>query len=172
MQRPQWINNGKSSHNSSEGKVKNKVGVILEAQRDKKESALCYVYGDMSPQNAELEHQLQKYKCRVVLQGNIGDSGAHAVFTEQGSSASQMSWARGPTVNAMTHAAILDLQLTSGAISGGRFSTSVDSSQRTPEGRCGAASAASCAYVVVFFEDGHCHLHSSFTIRHFRCTCF
>ena len=43
--------------------------------------------------NAELEPQFQKYKSRVVLRGEIvkEDSGANAVFTEQGSSASQMT---------------------------------------------------------------------------------
>ena len=40
--------------------------------------------------------KLQKYKGRVVLPGNIveDDSGAYAVFTEQGSSASQMTAAK------------------------------------------------------------------------------
>ena len=43
--------------------------------------------------NAELEAKHQKYKGRVVLRGDIVkvDSGSHAVFTEQGSSASQMT---------------------------------------------------------------------------------
>ena len=43
--------------------------------------------------NAELEAKHQKYKGRVVLRGDIvkDDSGSHAVFTEQGSSASQMA---------------------------------------------------------------------------------
>ena len=42
--------------------------------------------------NAELETKHQKYKGRVVLRGDIvkDDSGSYAVFTEQGSSASQM----------------------------------------------------------------------------------
>ena len=42
--------------------------------------------------NAELEAKHQKYKGRVVLRGDIAkdDSGSCAVFTEQGSSASQM----------------------------------------------------------------------------------
>ena len=41
--------------------------------------------------NAELEAKHQKYKGRVVLRGDIvkDDSGSFAVFTEQGSSASQ-----------------------------------------------------------------------------------
>ena len=43
--------------------------------------------------NAELETKHQKYKGRVVLCGDIfkDDSGPYAVFTEQGSSASQMT---------------------------------------------------------------------------------
>ena len=46
--------------------------------------------------NSEVEPQLQKYKGRVVLRGDIvkDDSGAYAVFTEQGSSASQMTAAK------------------------------------------------------------------------------
>ena len=46
--------------------------------------------------NSELEPQFQKYKGRVVLRSDIvkDDSGSYAVFTEQGSSASQMTAAR------------------------------------------------------------------------------
>ena len=43
--------------------------------------------------NAELEAKHQKYKGRVVLRGDIGkdDSGSYSIFTEQGSSASQVT---------------------------------------------------------------------------------
>ena len=46
--------------------------------------------------NAELEAKHQKYKGRVGLLGDIvkDDSGSYAVFTEQGSSASQMTAAK------------------------------------------------------------------------------
>ena len=46
--------------------------------------------------NAELEAKRQKYKGRVVLRGDIvkDDSRSYAVFTEQGSSASQMTAAK------------------------------------------------------------------------------
>ena len=46
--------------------------------------------------NAELESKYQKYKGQVVLRGNTvkNDSGSHVVFTEQGSSASQMKAAK------------------------------------------------------------------------------
>ena len=46
--------------------------------------------------NAEMEAKNQKYRGRVVLRGDIvkDDSGSCAVFTEQGSSASQMTAAK------------------------------------------------------------------------------
>ena len=46
--------------------------------------------------NAELETKHQKYRGRVVLRGDIVkyDSGSYAVFTQQGSSASQMTAAK------------------------------------------------------------------------------
>ena len=67
----------------------------VEAQREK-ESPLCHTDGHLSSQNSELEPKDQKYQGRVALRGDIvkDDSGAHAVFTEQGSSASQMTAAK------------------------------------------------------------------------------
>ena len=46
-----------------------------------------------SLKNAELEAKHQKYKRRIVLRGDTvkNDSGSYTVFTEQGSSASQMT---------------------------------------------------------------------------------
>ena len=46
--------------------------------------------------NSELEPKFQKYKGRVVLRGDVvnNDSGSYAVFSEQGSSASQMTAAK------------------------------------------------------------------------------
>ena len=46
--------------------------------------------------NAELEKKQQKYKGRVLLRSDIvkDDTGSYAVFTEQGSSASQMTAAK------------------------------------------------------------------------------
>ena len=46
--------------------------------------------------NSELEPKFQNYQGRVVLGGDIvkDDSGSYAVFTEQGSSASQMTAAK------------------------------------------------------------------------------
>ena len=69
--------------------------VILEAQRDKKVHFaslmdICHL------QNAELEPKLHKFLGRVVLRGDTvkDGSGAYAVFTEQCSSASQMTAAK------------------------------------------------------------------------------
>ena len=46
--------------------------------------------------NAELEAKHQKYKRRVVFRGDIvkDNSGSYAVFTEKGSSASQLTAAK------------------------------------------------------------------------------
>ena len=51
---------------------------------------VCYL------RNSELEPKFQKYRGRVVFRGHIvkDDSGSYAVFTEQGSSASQMTAAK------------------------------------------------------------------------------
>ena len=74
--------------------VKSKKEVILEAQRDPKRKStlmdICHL------KNAELEPEFQKYKGRVVHRGDIvkGDSGAYAVFTEQGSFALSMTAAK------------------------------------------------------------------------------
>ena len=52
--------------------------------------------------NAELEPKLQTYKGRIVLRGDTvkDDSGGFAVFTEHGSSASQMTAAKVEDVTA------------------------------------------------------------------------
>ena len=78
------------------GKVKIKREVTLEAQRDKKKVHFATLMDICHLKNAELEPKLQKYKGRVVLRRDIvkDDSGACAVFTEQGSSASQMTAAK------------------------------------------------------------------------------
>ena len=74
-------------------KVKSKKEVVKEAQKNNNKvhfaslMALCHL------KNSELEPQCQMYKGRVVLRVDIvkDDSGAYAVFTEQGSSASQLT---------------------------------------------------------------------------------
>ena len=49
-----------------------------------------------SQESGVWNHKFQKYECRAVLRGDIvkDDSGSCAVFTEQGSSASQMTAAQ------------------------------------------------------------------------------
>ena len=72
-------------------KVRNKKEVIDEARTSGASLMdICHL------KNAELEAKHQEYKGRVVLRDDIvkDDSGSHAVFIEQGSSASQMTAAK------------------------------------------------------------------------------
>ena len=75
-------------------KVKNKMDVILEAQREKKKVHFASLMD--TSQSAELEPEHKKFQGRVVLRGYTveDDTGACAVFTEPGSSASQMTAAK------------------------------------------------------------------------------
>ena len=77
-------------------KAKSKKEVILEARRDKHRVHFATLMDICHLKNAELEPKHQQYKGRVVLRGDTvkDDSGAYAVFTEQGSSASQMTAAK------------------------------------------------------------------------------
>ena len=70
--------------------------VILKAQRDKNNVHFVTLMDICHLKNAELDPKFRKYKGRIVLRGDIvkDGSGAHAVFTGQGSSASQMSAAK------------------------------------------------------------------------------
>ena len=81
-------------------KVKSKKEVILEAQRDKKKVHFATLMDICHLENAELEPKLRKFQ--VVLRGDIvkDDSGAYAVFTEPGSTASQMTAAKVMDVSA------------------------------------------------------------------------
>ena len=77
-------------------KVRSKKEVIDEARTKGIKVHLASLMDICHLKNAELETKHQKYKCRVVLRGDIvkDDSGSCAVFTEQGSSASQMTAAK------------------------------------------------------------------------------
>ena len=83
-------------------KVRSKKEVIDEARTSGAKVHFSSLMDICYLKNAELEVKHQKYKGRVVLQGDIvkDNSGSYAVFTEQGSSASQM-----------TAAKIMDLQI-------------------------------------------------------------
>ena len=74
-------------------KVRSKKEVIDEARTKGAKVHFASVMDICHLKNAELEAKHQKYKGRVVLRGDIvkDDSGSYAVFTEQGSSASQMT---------------------------------------------------------------------------------
>ena len=70
--------------------------VIDEARTSGEKVHLASLVDICHLKNAELEAKHQKYKGRVVLRGDVvkDDSGSYAVFTEQGSSASQMTAAK------------------------------------------------------------------------------
>ena len=74
-------------------KVRSKKEVIDEAKTKGAKVNFASLMDICHLKNAELEAKHQKYNGRVALRGGIvkDDSGAHAVFTEQGSSASQIT---------------------------------------------------------------------------------
>ena len=77
-------------------KVRSKKEVIDEARTKGAKVHFASLMDICHLKNAELQAKHQKYKGRVVLRGDIvkDDSGSYAVFTEQGSSASQMTAAQ------------------------------------------------------------------------------
>ena len=77
-------------------KVKSKKQVTDEARTSGATVHFASLMDICHLKNAELEAKHQKYKGRVVLRGDIvkDNSGSYAVFTEQGSSASQMTAAK------------------------------------------------------------------------------
>ena len=77
-------------------KVRNNKEVIDEARNKGRKAHFASLMDLCHLKNSELEPQYRKYKGRVVLPGDIvkDDSGSYAVFTEQGSSASQTTAAK------------------------------------------------------------------------------
>ena len=77
-------------------KDRNKKNVIDEARNKGRKVHFASLMDLCHVKNAELEAKHQKYQGRVVLRGDIvkEDSGSYAVFTERGSSASQMTAAK------------------------------------------------------------------------------
>ena len=76
--------------------VRSKSEVFVEARTKSAQVHFASLMDICHLKNAELETKHQKYKGRVVLRGDIvkDNSGSYAVFTEQGSSASQMTPAK------------------------------------------------------------------------------
>ena len=74
-------------------KARNKSEVIDEARNKGRKMHFASLTDGCHLKNEELQPQFQKYKGRVVLRGDTvkDDSGSYAVFTEQRSSASQMT---------------------------------------------------------------------------------
>ena len=77
-------------------KVRNKREVVDKARREGNTVHFASLMEICHLKNSEFEPQFQKYQGRVVLRGDIvkDDSRSYAVFTEQGSSASQMTAAK------------------------------------------------------------------------------
>ena len=77
-------------------KIRNEKEVIGDARNKGKTVHFASVTNLCHLKSSEFEPQYQKYKGRVVLRGDTvkDDSGSYAVFTEQGSSASQMTAAK------------------------------------------------------------------------------
>ena len=77
-------------------KVKSKKKVIDEARTTGATVHFASLKDTCHLKNAKLEAEHHNYKGRVVLRGDIvkDDSGSYAVFTERGSSASQMTAAK------------------------------------------------------------------------------
>ena len=77
-------------------KVRSKKEVIDEARTKDAKVHFASLMDICHLKIAELEAKHQKYKGRIVLRGDIvkDDSASYAVFTEQGSSASQMTAAK------------------------------------------------------------------------------
>ena len=77
-------------------RVKNKMVLIAEAGNKGSKVHFASLMDLCHLKNSELEPKIQKYTGRVVLRGDIvkDDSGSYAVFSEQGSSASQMTAAK------------------------------------------------------------------------------
>ena len=78
-------------------KVRNKKEVIDEARNKGHTVHFASLMDLCHLKNSELEPQFRKYKGRVLLRDDIvkDDSVSYAEFTEQGSSASQMTAASG-----------------------------------------------------------------------------
>ena len=99
MRKQQWTKNEKKLEKIPAWqltKIRNKREVIDEARNEGKTVQFASLMDICHLKSSELEPQFQKYKGRVVLRGVIvkDDSGAFAVFTEQGSSASQRTAAK------------------------------------------------------------------------------
>ena len=77
-------------------KVRNKSEVIDDARTKGRKVHFASLMDICHLKNAELETRPQKYTGRVVLRSDIvkDDSGSYALFSEQGSSASQMTAAK------------------------------------------------------------------------------
>ena len=99
QQKQRWTRNGKNWRKFRRGTwQKSEVRKMWSMKQGRRalQFILHHLMNICHLKNAELEAKHQKYKGRVVLRGDVvkDDSGSYAVFTEQGSSASQMTAAK------------------------------------------------------------------------------
>ena len=92
----QWRKNGKTWENTgmeSDERERNKMEVIADARNKGITVHFASLMDLCHLKNLELESQFQMYEGREVVRSDIvkDDSGSYAVFTEQGSSASQIT---------------------------------------------------------------------------------
>ena len=87
---------GKYTGMTADESQKQKREVIDEARNEGRKVHFASLMDLCHLKNSELKPKFQKYKGRGVLRGDIvkDGSGSYAVFTEQGSSASQMTAAK------------------------------------------------------------------------------
>ena len=129
-------------------KVRNKKDVINEARIKGRKVHLASSMDFCHFKNSELEPQDQKYKGRVVLRGDIvkDDSGAYAVFTEQGSFRGDIVKDNSGSYAVFTEQGSSASQMTAAKI--------MDIISRLP-GCDGQAADAVSAYTQVKMEDAH-----------------
>ena len=102
MQKQQWTRNGKSSKRFQHGNWRRsrvQRRLFSKHKETKRKSTLLHRWTSVTSRTRSENpnyKKKKKHKFRVVLRGDIekDDSGAYAFFTEQGSSASQMTAAK------------------------------------------------------------------------------
>ena len=119
-------------------KVRSKKEVIDEPRTRGAKVHFASLMDSCHLKNAKLEAKHQKYKGRKVLRGGIvkDDSGSYAVFTEQGSSASQMTAAKKSWISYPDCLVAQDKQLTQYLLKPGKNGRCSNIILENPESEC------------------------------------
>ena len=139
-------------------KVRSKKEVIDEARTSGAEVHFASLMDICHLKNAELEAKHHNYKGRVVLRGDIvkDNSGSYAVFTEQGSSASQMTAAK--IMDIISRLPGCDGQAAD-AVSAYTQVKMEDASQIIENSKIGVSSACRCSCCCWSHACPHCSCH-------------